>query len=170
MAGVLPGVEYARRRRFHPSGGSSDSPTAATIGSTRRPSFCLYTTNYETHHSSFSSQAYEDEKLGEVAREAKERLDEKLRSQRKSEHKRQNSKESLRCVDGRCSIQGELHTEMLGSKKSAGQRRFSWAKLSWKASDKAGETLVHHSCSHRFRSRCLVPRVSILPIEGESVS
>lgn len=30
----------------------------------------------------------DDEKLGEVAREAKERLDERLRSQRKSEPKR----------------------------------------------------------------------------------
>ncbi|XWS27128.1 hypothetical protein CRYUN_Cryun26dG0089500 [Craigia yunnanensis] len=174
MAGMLPGVECARRRRFHQSGGSSDSPSVASIGLTRRSSFCLYTSNHETHHSSVSSQqrsisiqAYQDEKLGGVAREAKERLHERLRSQRKSEPKRQNSKESLKCVDGRCLIQGELHTEVFGSKKS-GQKRFSWAKLSSKSSDqdecaiclerfKAGETLVHPPCSHRFHSRCLVP-------------
>ncbi|MBA0603469.1 hypothetical protein Gorai_003612, partial [Gossypium raimondii] len=91
MAGMLAGVECARRRRFHQSGGSSDS----VLGFTRRPSFCLYTSNHESLHSSVFSQrrvlieGYEDddEKLGEVAREAKERLDERLRSQRKSEPK-----------------------------------------------------------------------------------
>ncbi|OMO80399.1 E3 ubiquitin-protein ligase arkadia-like isoform 1 [Corchorus olitorius] len=56
MAGMLPGVECARRRRFHQSGGSSDSPTTAAIGLTRRSSFCLYASNHETHHSSVSSQ------------------------------------------------------------------------------------------------------------------
>ncbi|KAK6248280.1 hypothetical protein QUC31_019845 [Theobroma cacao] len=176
MAGMLPGVECARRRRFHQSGGASDSPSTVPIGWTRRSSFCLYTSNHETHHSSVSSQqrsilnqANQDEKLGEVAREAKERLDERLRSQRKSEPKRQNSKESLRCVDGRSMVQGELHKEVFGPKKS-GTKRFSWAKLSWKASDqeecaiclerfKAGETLVHLPCAHRFHSRCLIPWV-----------
>ncbi|XP_022730703.1 probable E3 ubiquitin-protein ligase RHY1A [Durio zibethinus] len=176
MAGMLPGVECARRRRFHQSGGSSDSPSVAAIGSTRRSSFCLYTSNHDTHHSSVSSQqrsilfqAYQDEKLGGVAREAKERLDERLRSQRKSEPKRQNNKESLKGVDGRSLIQRELHTEVVGSRKS-GQKRFSWAKLSWKSSDqdecaiclerfKAGETLVYPPCAHRFHSRCLVPWV-----------
>ncbi|XVF47969.1 hypothetical protein PTKIN_Ptkin03bG0152500 [Pterospermum kingtungense] len=170
MAGMLPGVECARRRRFHQSGGSSDAPSVAGIGLSRRSSFCLYTTNHDSHHTSVSSQqrsipvqAYEDRKLGGVAREAKERLDERLRSQRKPEPKRQNSKESLKCTDGRCLIKGELHTEVFGSKK-----RFSWAKLSWKASDqeecviclerfKGGETLVHPPCAHRFHSRCLVP-------------
>ncbi|XWS17042.1 hypothetical protein CRYUN_Cryun33cG0033800 [Craigia yunnanensis] len=174
MAGMLAGVECARRRRFHQSGWSSDSPSVAAAGSTRRSSFCLYTSNHETHHISVSSQqrsiliqAYQDEKLGGVAREAKERLDERLRSQRKSEPKRLISKKSLKCVDEKSLIQGELHTEVFGSKKS-GQNRFSWAKLSWKASDqdecaiclerfKAGETLVHPPCAHRFHSRCLVP-------------
>ncbi|KAJ0030163.1 hypothetical protein Pint_14708 [Pistacia integerrima] len=120
------------------------------------------------------SQAYEDEKLGGAAREARERLDERLRTQRKSlETKRQLSggKESLRCVDGRSG--GELHTEVFGSSKSccssrSGSKRFNWAKLSWKASEqeecaiclerfKTGETLVHLPCAHRFHGRCLVP-------------
>lgn len=171
MAGMLPGVECARRRRFHQSGGgSSDSPSVAPgIGLSRRSSFCLYTSNHDSHHTSsvssqqrsISVQAYQDQKLGGVAREAKERLDERLRSQRKSEPKRQNSKDrSLKCTrDGR----SLLHTEVFGSKK-----KFSWAKLSWKAADqeecviclerfKTGETLVHPPCAHRFHSRCLVP-------------
>jgi len=52
MAGVLPGVECARRRRFHRSG---DSLGAPAHGWTRRPSFCLYTSSHENHHGSISS-------------------------------------------------------------------------------------------------------------------
>lgn len=82
MAGVLPGVEAARRRRFHQSnardGGAADS---------RRSSFCLYATNnQEFHFSSHSSvegnpitQAVcDDEMLDAAVREAKERLDRRL--------------------------------------------------------------------------------------------
>lgn len=175
MAGSLPGVECARRRRFHQSVAWSDSPNMAVHSGSRRPSFCLYTSNHESHHSSTFSvqrtllnQVCQDEKLEEVAREAKERLDGKLRIQRKSETKRnRNSKDSLRCVESKSMVLGELHTEVFGSKKS-GSRRFSWTKLSWKALDqdecavclelfKAGETLVHLPCAHRFHVRCLVP-------------
>ncbi|KAL5547679.1 hypothetical protein UlMin_002910 [Ulmus minor] len=178
MAGMLPGVECARRRRFHQSGGSSDSLNVPSHGWTRRSSFCLYTSNHETHHSStsllkqrsISNQAYQDdEKLGAEAREAKERLDERLRTQRKSNSKRQNNKkEGLRGADfGKSIVKGELKKEVCGSKNS-GSRRFSWSKLSWKASDqeecavclerfRGGETLVHLPCAHRFHSGCLVP-------------
>ncbi|KAF8389171.1 hypothetical protein HHK36_025864 [Tetracentron sinense] len=178
MAGMLPGVECARRRRFHQGGGSIDSQTVAEHGRTRRPSFCLYISNHETYLNSSSSlrrntmnQTLQDEKLGGVAREAKERLDEKLRTKRKSETKRNSSKESLRFENGGGGVGsvmvGELQTEVFGLKKSS-SRRFSWAKFGWKASDqnecavclewfKAGETLVHLPCAHRFHSRCLVP-------------
>ena len=37
---------------------------------------------------SSSNQAYQNEKLGEIAREAKERLDERLRTHRKPENPR----------------------------------------------------------------------------------
>uniref|UniRef100_A0A5B7A2X9 Putative E3 ubiquitin-protein ligase arkadia-like n=1 Tax=Davidia involucrata TaxID=16924 RepID=A0A5B7A2X9_DAVIN len=187
MAGMLPGVECARRRRFHQSGGWSDSPPTSGHGLTRRSSFCLYTSNHESHLSSSSSssklvqqgstirQAYQDEKLGGVAREAKERLDERLKPQSKSETKRKNSQESLRgtnTVEGiRSMVLGDLQTEVFGLKKRAGSKtkRFSWAKLGyWKPTDqdecaicleefKAGETLAHLPCAHRFHSRCLVP-------------
>ncbi|XP_024024490.1 probable E3 ubiquitin-protein ligase RHY1A isoform X2 [Morus notabilis] len=172
MAGMLPGVECARRRRCHQSGGSSDSLSAPAYGWTRRPSFCLYTSNNEkTHHitstflmkqGSMSTQVYQDDddqKLGVKAREAKERLNERLRAQRKSESKRQNGK-SVGKGD-------QLQKEVYGTRKS-GSRRFSWAKLSWKASDqevcaiclerfRAGENLVHLPCAHRFHHGCLVP-------------
>ncbi|XWS73026.1 hypothetical protein CRYUN_Cryun02cG0090600 [Craigia yunnanensis] len=151
MAGMLSGVECARRRRFHQSGRSFDSPSVAAIGSTKRSSFCLYTSNHETHHSSVSSQF----------------LVFALITLFWALKIRQNSKENLNCMDGRSLIQGELHTEVFGSKKS-GQKRFNWTKLSWKASDqnecvicleqfKASEILVHLLCAHRFHSRCLVP-------------
>ncbi|GMJ15639.1 hypothetical protein HRI_005233100 [Hibiscus trionum] len=123
MAGMLAGVECARRRRLHQSGGSSDSAFAFT----RRPSFCLYTTSHETQVFSQRKrilvEACEDQKLGEVAREAKERLDERLRSQRKSEPKRGNGKENLKGVDGKwlirsymekCLVQRRVHVEPQG--------------------------------------------------------
>ncbi|KAG8485848.1 hypothetical protein CXB51_019200 [Gossypium anomalum] len=121
----------------------------------------------EKKQRSILTQSYQDDKLGGVAREAKERLDERLRSQRKSEPKRHSNKEGMKCVDGKSLVQGELRTEVFGSKKSA-SKRFSWAKLNWKASDqdecaiclerfKVDESLVHPPCAHRFHSRCLVP-------------
>ncbi|XP_022999563.1 probable E3 ubiquitin-protein ligase RHY1A [Cucurbita maxima] len=162
MAGMLPGVECARRRRFHQSITSSDSPsTAAKLGSTRRPSFCLYTSNRDFHITSSSSssrsqqrsssnQAYQTEKLGEIAREAKERLDERLKSHRKPQNPRKKSGE--------------------GSKEeSITKKRFTWGKLmKWKASEqqecavclegfRAGEPLVHLPCAHKFHSACFVP-------------
>ncbi|KAI4344230.1 hypothetical protein L6164_011480 [Bauhinia variegata] len=163
MAGMLPGVECARRRRFH------DSPAMAAHNSTRRSSFCLYTSNHESSLSSSSSlqrsilhQARPNEMLGEAAREAKERLDERLRAQSKSENKRQNSKENLRSA-----VSGELQIEVYGSKKNV-SRKFSWTKLRWKASEqddcavcleafRVGETLIHLPCAHRFHSKCLEP-------------
>lgn len=49
MAGMLPGVECARRRRFHQSGSNGSGYSDSTIIS-RRSSFCLYTSNNESHH------------------------------------------------------------------------------------------------------------------------
>ncbi|GMY35719.1 probable E3 ubiquitin-protein ligase RHY1A [Fagus crenata] len=119
MAGMLPGVECARRRRFHPSGGLSDSPSTPAHGGTRRSCLSLYPTSNETHHTSISllqKQAYPDVELRGVAREAKERLDQRLglKARRKSETKRDNTKGSLRCVE------------------VSGSKMISWAKFSWK--------------------------------------
>ncbi|XP_050216763.1 probable E3 ubiquitin-protein ligase RHY1A [Mercurialis annua] len=178
MAGMLPGVECARRRRFHQS---SDAVTATASyggsGSTRRSSFCLYTSNHDTasHNStlqrSILKKVYEDEKLGGVARQAKERLDERLRTQRTSSSKSFGSLKGT--AEGRATG-GELQTEVYGLKKSNnssnsfGSRRFSWGKLSWKSGEqdecticlerfKSGETLVHLPCAHKFHCKCLVP-------------
>ncbi|KAJ1436974.1 Zinc finger, RING-type [Sesbania bispinosa] len=169
MAGMLPGVECARRRRFHKSGGCLDSPSLSPHNSTRRSSFCLYASNNESRLSSSLQrsmlyQAQTDESMVGAAREAKQRLDDKFRAQRVSENKRQSS---IKCVEERRRSLGELQTEVYGSKKS-GPRRFSWSKLSWKASEQEdcavclepfrnGETLTPLPCAHRFHSRCLKP-------------
>ncbi|XP_028754001.1 probable E3 ubiquitin-protein ligase RHY1A isoform X2 [Neltuma alba] len=163
MAGNLPGVECARRRRFHQSGVWSDSPSSiASHTSTRRSSFCLYTSNHESLSSSsllqrnLIYQAYPQEVLGGAAREAKQRLDERFGTQRKTENKREKVRN-----------EAELQIEVYGSKKN-GSRRFSWGKLSWKATEqeecavclesfKNGDTLINLPCAHRFHSRCLEP-------------
>lgn len=51
MAGMLPGVESARRRRFHGNGGWSDSPLTYGYGSTRR----FYMSNCDSNLTSSSS-------------------------------------------------------------------------------------------------------------------
>ncbi|KAL9265476.1 putative E3 ubiquitin-protein ligase RHY1A [Drosera capensis] len=174
MAGSLPGVETARRRRIHQSSGGAGIGVVG-YGYTRRPAFCLYTTNHETHFISASSfaersagsRASLDEKLEPVAREAKERLDERLRTPRKPDIRRNNSDLSEERM-----IIRDLHTEVFGSKTSGGDggggsRRF-WAKFGWKPWEqeecavcleqfKVGENLVNLSCAHKFHSRCLVP-------------
>ncbi|KAG2668502.1 hypothetical protein I3760_15G163800 [Carya illinoinensis] len=76
-------------------------------------------------------QAYKDEDLGGAAREAKERLDERLGVNRSSETKRSNNKDCTRYVEGRSMVLGKSHIEALRSKQS-GSERFSWVKLSWK--------------------------------------
>ncbi|XP_065851313.1 probable E3 ubiquitin-protein ligase RHY1A [Euphorbia lathyris] len=166
MAGMLPGVECARRRRFHLS--SDNSPGGGVSGgSTRRTSFCLYTSSHEISHSSVSSlrivkkENNENSKLGATARQAKERLDERLRTQqRKSSAASKGENTRVSGGDGKNRTKGEIQT---GSRK-----KFSWAKLNWKASEqeecsiclerfKTDDTLVHLPCAHKFHCKCLIP-------------
>ncbi|PNX97966.1 hypothetical protein L195_g021206, partial [Trifolium pratense] len=112
MAGMLPGVESARRRHVHKGGGFSDSPSLTSHNTSRRSGFCLYASNHESRPSSFSSSSmtYQDENMVGAAREAKQRLDDKFRSQRVSENTstRQNN---IKCVEGRKESIEELQIE-----------------------------------------------------------
>ncbi|KAL2327378.1 hypothetical protein Fmac_020805 [Flemingia macrophylla] len=189
MAGTLPGVECARRRRLHRCLDSNSTSLASHNTFTRRSSFCLYANSHESRLSSSSSlqrsmqyQTHPDENMVGAAREARQRLDDKFRSQWMSENKRPNS---TRCVEGRGTSFAELHREVYGTKKG-GSRKFSWTKWSMKASEqedcavclesfRVGETLIHLPCAHRFHDRCLKPwlennshcpccRTTILPL------
>ncbi|MBA0777347.1 hypothetical protein Gotri_005382 [Gossypium trilobum] len=138
MAGMLPGVECARRRRIHQTGALSDSPTPPPYRFPRKSSSCLQVLSLFLYSSislqrlycvvidysyfliwdvnilkqrSILDEACEDEELGGIAREAKKRLDERLRSQ----PKRQNSDEN--------GMKGELQSK---------KKIVSWPKLSWR--------------------------------------
>ncbi|XLS45473.1 hypothetical protein HN51_002338 [Arachis hypogaea] len=94
MAGMLPGVECARRRRLH---SNTTSSSAVEDNYSTRHSFSLYyPTNFESLmlSSSLPSISLEnkrivlkhedlDEDMGGAAREAKQKLDNKFREQQK---------------------------------------------------------------------------------------
>lgn len=100
MAGMLPGVEAARRRRTHMSSADGGATTSTT---SRRPSFCLYATkNQEFNFNSRTSVerstvSCDEEMLDEAARESKRRLDLRFQSVGKSKggERSVNSKTNL---------------------------------------------------------------------------
>ncbi|KAI4379363.1 hypothetical protein MLD38_005674 [Melastoma candidum] len=186
MAGMLPGVECARRRRIHQggSGTSYDPQSTAACGWTRRPYFSLFTSSHEMHHGSAGAMrhaggggeggggGYSDNlNLGGAAREAKERLDMKLRSQLKSESGRWgyvgNGQSSMRAAVAPRNLQ----TEVLGTRKEGGGgslRMLKWGRMKWRSMEqeecavclerfRIGENLMNLQCGHRFHTRCLVP-------------
>lgn len=139
-----------------------------SAGGSRRPSFCLYcpgldsqlSTGFLQTRGNFSKGIHDGE-LGDAAREAKERLDERLRSQRPAEIKRHNSE-----ILGASTVIGNVQREVYSSKRCC--KKFSWSKLGWKASEqvecvvcldnfKTGDILVHLPCAHRFHWNCAMP-------------
>lgn len=189
MAGMLPGVEFARRRRLRAVGSSAEAPCA---GTSRRTSLGLYGAGNGQGHAAagFPKRSGVCEEmlamqLDSNAREAKERLDQKLRSQRESVVMRRHSTGSLRlpipsssprdrdagnhqhpAKDATTVLQREVFT------KKGGGRRFSWGlrKASPPATEqaecavcleefRAGDVLAHLPCSHRFHWNCAVPWV-----------
>ncbi|XP_023759950.1 probable E3 ubiquitin-protein ligase RHY1A [Lactuca sativa] len=175
MAGMLPGVESARRRRVHGGGVWCDSSSVVSsgFGSARfRVSHDTHLTSTSFLQRSMVNQSDEDSKLGGAAREAKERLDGRLRGHLNKEIRRKKSQERPSNV-GRVSttsvVVENLQIEVIGLKKS-GLKRLSWGKtgLSWKSSNqeecvicldnfKANEKVIHLPCTHRFHSNCLLP-------------
>ncbi|KAL6554604.1 hypothetical protein OROHE_007627 [Orobanche hederae] len=150
MAGMLPGVESARRRRFHKSNnlanyyGSDQFP--ATL-SRRSSSFCLYATIHSNssmvRNPTIRQEAAilcDESMLSAAAREAKKRLDQRLQPQWRSQNKRYESstpistKERLIFSENRPNIQSNSQPDEVPTLKRSGLKRLSWFKLGWKSS------------------------------------
>ena len=154
-----------------------------SAGGSRRSSFGTYNTT-ATHEAHFTAKSvsnplnkgFHGGSLGNIPRAAKERLDERLRSQRGLEIKRNNSTGSMRPVDQRGGSEGALlGSVILGNVQrevfcsNRRSRKFSWSKLGWKSAEqddecvvcleelKTGDILVHLPCAHRFHWNCVVP-------------
>ncbi|KAK3128536.1 hypothetical protein QOZ80_6BG0463150 [Eleusine coracana subsp. coracana] len=180
MAGMLPGVECARRRRLRQGG------DAAAGGGTRRPSFCLYAAGHGGHHAGAGNPPAKQRSgvmemihkwtVDSNAREAKERLDQKLRSKREATViKRHHSTGSIKLNRARCGGEGSSSSSsVLGvqrevySKKGVMRRLMRWGRPRWDAAEqaecavclddfRAGDVLAHLPCGHRFHWACALP-------------
>ncbi|KAF7081056.1 hypothetical protein CFC21_085034 [Triticum aestivum] len=180
MAGMLPGVEFARRRRLRPA---AEAPCAgarrpASLGMFGHDHAHLGSSGFAMQRSGVGEEAWTTQ-LDGIAREAKERLDHKLRSQRESVVKRRHSTGSLRLpapssttsdhpakdtAGAASALQREVFT------KRGGGRRFSWGRRKEQHQQqaecavcleefRAGDVLAHLPCAHRFHWACAVPWV-----------
>ncbi|CAN6179077.1 unnamed protein product [Urochloa humidicola] len=181
MAGMLPGVECARRRRLRQGGAGAGAEVG---GGTRRPSFCLYAAGHGGHpvaslggagssagkQRSGVMEMIHEWTLDSNAREAKERLDQKLRSKREAAIKRHHSTGSIKlsrphhhhgCGGGAEERGGESSASastaasaMSGvqrevySKKGVMRRLMRWSRPRWAAAEQA-ECAV---CLDEFRA------------------
>ncbi|EPS73396.1 hypothetical protein M569_01360, partial [Genlisea aurea] len=179
MAGSLPGVEAARRRRIHSTNLFSPGTTAGA--STRRPSFCLYATSHDFHSISSSrtpmgchSRLCDESLLNDAAREAKRRLDQKLHSYTYILFVFVISLTSGGDADA-ASDKAADRNRTEAEKRRGAKMRHSWFRSNWKSSEQAdcavcleafatadggdgdGEAVMQLPCGHRFHGQCLRP-------------
>lgn len=181
MAGMLPGVECARRRRMWQGGEQA-------AGGARRLSFCLYAAGHGAaahHHTLGAGNSGSKQRsdamelvhgwtLDSNAREAKERLDQKLRSNRPDTViKRHHSTGSIKLSRANGSGAGAGAAAMgvqreVYSNKGVMRRLMRWSRLRWDAAEQAecavcldefakGDVLAHLPCGHRFHWDCALP-------------
>ncbi|GJN00755.1 hypothetical protein PR202_ga17960 [Eleusine coracana subsp. coracana] len=177
MAGMLPGVECARRRRLRQGG------DAAAGGGTRRPSFCLYAAGHGGHHAGAGNPPAKQRSgvmemihkwtVDSNAREAKERLDQKLRSKREataSQHGEHKAEQSPRRgeLDEVVVVGAGSAARGVYSKQGVMRRLMRWGRPRWDAAEqaecavcldefRAGDVLAHLPCGHRFHWACALP-------------
>ncbi|CAN4113127.1 unnamed protein product [Withania somnifera] len=107
------------------------------------------------------SHGYNDEDLGEKVREAKQRLDQRLRRTRSKEERFKDVE------NGQVEFNALQKKEMVGLKQK-GIKTFSRVIKQWEDSAKdecticldhfkIGDNLIHLQCDHKFHSCCLVP-------------
>ncbi|KAG8093811.1 hypothetical protein GUJ93_ZPchr0012g20246 [Zizania palustris] len=189
MAAMVPGVECARRRRLRQGGGAGAE--AAAGGGARRSSFCLHTAahggqpcgagagasagNHSGKQRSIVMELIHGWNLDSNAREAKERLDQKLRSQREDDIKRHHSTGSIKLsrasgTGGSAAAVG-VQREVY-SKKGVMRRLMRWSRPRWDAAEQAecavcleefaaGDVLAHLPCGHRFHWGCALPWLQV---------
>ncbi|KNA16738.1 hypothetical protein SOVF_086410 isoform A [Spinacia oleracea] len=170
---MLPGVEAARRRRVHQS--SNTTTSSSSSPSFRRSSFSLFSSNSSASllGETRSRMAYEEDenwKLGVLAREAKVRLDHKLRAPTLINPTRNNSNSDQLSERS----DGGLRREVLGRRKKKSLlviKKLGWNwnwNWNWKSGEqqecavcldefKLGQNVINLACAHRFHSNCVLP-------------
>ncbi|KAK4369877.1 hypothetical protein RND71_009352 [Anisodus tanguticus] len=145
MSGLFLGILCITKRGFQLRSFDSLTPSASS----------------KIEQRSIGSHGYNDEDLGDKAREAKQRLDHKLR--------RTKSKEgSVKDVENGKPESNTMHKKEMFGLKQNGIKTFSRVVKQWKDIDKdecticldqfkVGDNLMHLQCDHKFHSCCLVP-------------
>lgn len=168
-------------------GGGAGADQAAA--GTRRLSFCLYAAGHGAAHAVGTGNSGNKQRSGATelahgwaldsnAREAKERLDQKLKSKSNGPDtviKRHHSTGSIKLSRANGSggggssatvatgVQREVY-----SKKGVMRRLMRWSRLRWEAAEQAecavcldefaaGDVLAHLPCGHRFHWGCALP-------------
>ncbi|GER32605.1 RING/U-box superfamily protein [Striga asiatica] len=106
----------------------------------------------------------DESRLGEAAREAKKRLDERFQPKRRSHRK--STQERSTFPDKWANAESSLELPNL-KRSGLMMKRPSWLRVRWKSCEEAKcavcleqlgvGTLMQVACAHRFHTKCLVP-------------
>ncbi|WMV36563.1 hypothetical protein MTR67_029948 [Solanum verrucosum] len=145
MSGLFVGILCTAKRGYQFRSFDSLAPSASSMIEQR----------------SIGSHGYNNEDLGEKAREAKQRLDHKLRRTRSKD-------ERFKDVEDRQVESNTLQKKEMSGLKQNGIKTFSRVIKQWNdikneecticlGQFKVGDNLMHLQCDHKFHSCCLVP-------------
>ncbi|KAL7134588.1 hypothetical protein ABFS83_11G037100 [Erythranthe nasuta] len=185
MAGMLPGVESARRRRFHNSTELSSSTYSTWRSYTTTTTHHFHSNSSTTRSSLIRQQGlYDDDvsRLSAAAIQAKKRLDQRLQlphTHRSTNIDHEQERPTRSSINNRPPPPTNIHrlnlqdddNQVPNKLKKSGSKRLNWLKMSWKSSEqdecavcleqfvssKSGGTLMQVPCGHRFHTNCLMP-------------